>query len=329
MGLAAWGLACGETSTQPTIDSIVIQAAQGDGGSGPKVNSTLPTGAPQGTEQLKVMVFGSGFDETSTVEFLLNRKSTNDIKTNSTKFVNDNEVVADITIAAGAAVDLFDVEVTLAATGGGRKRGIGIELFEVTGTTQECQIGFNLTFVDTKYSTSPVQSDIIDMIGTYENGVDKVQVGTGSGPGFRFDTNGNQKLEGKNDKRLVTLNFPSHDVENELFTFAGQNVARGIDLRFDKSDGGLNLCALNGPPTVPMTLRFAVPDTKDGYILRYGGTTVTGVDCGVDEVTVTRTGTEPAEWVLASGPTACLLPTHGAIMAVVAMPFAFTITAQP
>jgi len=130
LGLTTWGLACGETSTQPTIDSIVIQAARGGGGSGPKVkvNSTDPTGAPQDT-RLDVTVFGSGFDMTSQVEFLLNRKSTNDIKTNSTKLVDENEVLADITIAADAVVDLFDVKVTAA---GGRKRGIGIELFEVS-----------------------------------------------------------------------------------------------------------------------------------------------------------------------------------------------------
>ena len=198
-------------------------------------------------------------------------------------------------------------------------------------TTQECQIGFDLTLDDSQ----PVRSDGGDQ---YQDAIDKVQVSTGSGPGFRFDTNGNQKLQGRNDTRLVTLVFPSLDVEGEPFTFAGQSVTRGIDLRFDiqpsaNSDEGLNLCALdinNGVGTVSAKIRFAVPGTKEGYRLRYGGITSTGKNCGrlgVEEIKVTRKG--ETTWELVSGPTACLLPDRGEIMAVIAMPIAFTITAQP
>lgn len=133
LGVAAWALACGEHSTQPTIDGISIRAAKGGNGGGKggngdvTVKDTDPPGAPQGT-RLVVKVTGSGFDETSELEMLLNEQTTDDITTNSTGFVSSREVQADITIAADAAVDLFDVEVT--AAGGGR-RGIGIELFEV------------------------------------------------------------------------------------------------------------------------------------------------------------------------------------------------------
>ena len=194
-------------------------------------------------------------------------------------------------------------------------------------TTQECQIGFDLTLDDTQ----PVRSDGGDQ---YQDAIDKVQVSTGSGPGFRFDTNGNQKLQGRNDTRLVTLDFTGTAGEG----LTDPNVPTGIDFRFDiqpsaNSDEGLNLCALdinNGVGTVSAKIRFAVPGTKEGYRLRYGGITSTGNDCGalgVEEIKVTRKG--ETTWELVSGPTACLLPDRGEIMAVIAMPIAFTITAQP
>ena len=327
LGLTTWGLACGETSTQPTIDSIVIQAAKStsEGSGDPEVMKVDPPDAPQDT-RLVLTVTGSGFDKTAKVEMLLNEESTDDITTNSTKFVNSKRLRADITIAANAAVKKFDVAVTVTAANR-RKRGIGIELFEVTDTTQECQIGFDLTLDDSK----PVRSDGGDQ---YQDAIDKVQVSTGSGPGFRFDTNGNQKLQGRNDTRLVTLDFTGTAGEG----LTDPNVPTGIDFRFDiqpsaNSDEGLNLCALdinNGVGTVSAKIRFAVPGTKEGYRLRYGGITSTGNDCGalgVEEIKVTRKG--ETTWELVSGPTACLLPDRGEIMAVIAMPIAFTITAQP
>ncbi len=50
------------------------------------------------------------------------------VKTNSTRFVNKTTLVASITIAADAAPDLYDVAVTTSRG----KRGIGIELFEIS-----------------------------------------------------------------------------------------------------------------------------------------------------------------------------------------------------
>jgi hypothetical protein len=49
------------------------------------------------------------------------------IQTNSTRFVNSSELVASITIAADATIELYDVLVTTSKG----KRGIGIELFSI------------------------------------------------------------------------------------------------------------------------------------------------------------------------------------------------------
>ena len=53
---------------------------------------------------------------------------TTKVRTNSMTFVSSRELIANVTIEADAALALYDVEVL--AKGG--KKGIGIEIFEVT-----------------------------------------------------------------------------------------------------------------------------------------------------------------------------------------------------
>ena len=85
--------ACGESPTQvPTVDSAV-QFAKGGGGRGPKVNAADPAQGPQGV-RLDVRVLGSGFDEGSNAQWLLGDAPTNQVTTNSTRFVSDSELVA-------------------------------------------------------------------------------------------------------------------------------------------------------------------------------------------------------------------------------------------
>ena len=354
LAVCIWALACGEPPTEPRIDGIAIVAAKGgngNGGNGGKddvtVRGTDPPGAPQDT-RLVVKVTGSGFDETSKVAMLLDEQATDDITTNSTTFVSSREVNADITIAPDAAVDLFDVEVTAF---GGRRRGIGIELFEVTAKSQECQLGFDLTFDD----SNPVRSD--DGSGMYTNGVDKVAVFTGSGDGFRFDTNGDQKVEWKTDIRRVTLDFTGtvdkdgNSLERLMETdAAGDPVPKGIDLRFKQGavhTDGLNLCALDhegisGPTSGTVAVGIAFIDSSDPDFkigegnnarLSYGdiGGPNVDVDCSiVDEVKVTRTAVDT--WELESTDDACLVlggPLERVFAGEVPMPFKFTIVAQP
>jgi len=104
----------------------------------PEVTGTDPTGAPQDTT-LDVEVFGSGFDNGSTVELTLSGVPTEKVHTNSTRYRNSRTLIANITIAADAQVDFYDVEVTTAS----RKKGIGSEMFEVfTGGGNQIMVEF-------------------------------------------------------------------------------------------------------------------------------------------------------------------------------------------
>lgn len=102
----------------------------GDESIDPEVEATDPDHAAQDTT-LDVRVLGTGFDSGSTVDFLLDGATTRDVKTNSTSFVSDAELRANITIDAEAVPDLYDVRVTTSKG----KKGVGIELFEIVGPT--------------------------------------------------------------------------------------------------------------------------------------------------------------------------------------------------
>jgi probable HAF family extracellular repeat protein len=96
---------------------------------GPTVTATTPSSGMRNTT-LSVTVTGSGFDTGSRAVWALHGDSTlatTRIKTNSTTFVSSKQLTANITVAADAPIQSFDV---LVVTSGGKK-GIGIELFAV------------------------------------------------------------------------------------------------------------------------------------------------------------------------------------------------------
>jgi hypothetical protein len=93
------------------------------------VNAADPSRGALGTT-LDVRVLGQNFTSGAKVTFLLNGSATAFIKTNSTRFVNATELVANITIDEAASLDLYDIQVLA-----GKKPGVGIELFEVVGAT--------------------------------------------------------------------------------------------------------------------------------------------------------------------------------------------------
>lgn len=124
------GLSCGEEELIGPGDRPIDTTGKPSAGN-PTVTATVPNTAPQDTT-LDVQVSGSGFDRGSRVDLGLNCEISctlsEKVKTNSTRFVNNTTLVANITIAADAQPDLYDVQVT--TTKG--KRGIGIELFEIS-----------------------------------------------------------------------------------------------------------------------------------------------------------------------------------------------------
>lgn len=168
-GIAALGvllLACSEEPSPTAVDRGRLTGAKGPG---PKVNATDPTGAERDTT-LTVRVLGSNFDDGSTARFLLNGVDTGKIVTNSTTFIDESELEADITIAADADTALYDVEVQ-AARG---KKGIGLELFAVRD--KNANDGPNATIL-VEMSLRDAVGDRItsDGLGSYLPGVDNVE----------------------------------------------------------------------------------------------------------------------------------------------------------
>jgi hypothetical protein len=90
------------------------------------VSSASPAASARDTT-IDVHVFGSGFDRSAQVAFLLSGMPDGRVRTNSTRYVSQGEVVANVTIAVDAVPDQYDVQVALA----GGKKGIGTELFAV------------------------------------------------------------------------------------------------------------------------------------------------------------------------------------------------------
>jgi probable HAF family extracellular repeat protein len=119
---------CAGEATSPGESALRPSAAAS--GAGPAVKSAVPDSAPRNT-RLTVRVLGSGFDPGSRAVWALNGDTafaTTKILTNTTTYVSSTELQADITIAADAPLDRYDLVVV--TTRG--KKGIGIELFTVT-----------------------------------------------------------------------------------------------------------------------------------------------------------------------------------------------------
>lgn len=114
--------ACMDATTLAPMDSAALAASSGD----PTVTSTDPTAAPQDTT-LDIKVNGSGFDRGSWVDLALSGELSPKVTTNSTRYVNSKQLIANVTIAADAATGTYDVIVTTSS----RKTGIGTEMFEV------------------------------------------------------------------------------------------------------------------------------------------------------------------------------------------------------
>ena len=180
--------ACSEGSVAPQLPDDQLLAKPGGGGGGPKVVSVDPPSAPQGTT-LVVTVTGSGYDGTSTVTMLLDRKPTIKVLTISTKVLSDKILEAVIKIESDADIDLYDVEVT---ANRGRKKGVGVESFGVVSAdevpvTAEVE---DIVTVDGLYATG-----WIDVTTAKTDGNTRVDVQCGQGEGFvqHFgeDVNGN------------------------------------------------------------------------------------------------------------------------------------------
>jgi len=122
---------CGRDEvTSPRVREIAPALAAGGGSDGPTVKSADPDSAPRNVT-LDVRVLGSGYDAGSRATWAVNGDTAfaaTKIRTNATRYVSSREIVANITIAADAVEQLYDVMVVTSRG----KKGIGIEVFAVS-----------------------------------------------------------------------------------------------------------------------------------------------------------------------------------------------------
>lgn len=115
---------------QPTATPTVSTPSFAKAPPTPSVSSTNPSYGHRGDVQLSVHVFGSGFEAGAKAKWSLGADSTS-VVTSSTTLVSSTELIAVITVANTAPIDLYDVAVTNLSG----KKGVGAELFAVTTAT--------------------------------------------------------------------------------------------------------------------------------------------------------------------------------------------------
>lgn len=121
----------GESGITGVPDESAAKGGGGGKGGTPQVASTSPPYAYQG-DALTVVISGSGFDVTSVASWERDGVPESRIAVRATRFVSSSRLEADVAVAADADLALYDVAVTNTTSAGGRKKGIGVELFEVT-----------------------------------------------------------------------------------------------------------------------------------------------------------------------------------------------------
>ena len=143
---------CADETSRLPIEPEPSLAKGGPNAGTPTVGSTNPSFGAQGQQHLSVRVLGSGFNPTAVA--MWQRDGVVDLKitVHSTTFISSSEIIADISIAADADTALYDVAVEV-DTQNGRKKGVGIELFEV-GLTVSLTGGYVATLQPVKAQES-------------------------------------------------------------------------------------------------------------------------------------------------------------------------------
>lgn len=210
-----------------------------------KVNSAEPNSGVQGETHI-VTIKGVGFSNANKVRFLVNKSNSDTGKVEVTLLgvVDDETLTTEVVIPDGATVADYDIEVQLSS---GRK-GKGTTLFSVqskdngggTGSTLTATFCLNMTTESPGLSSdgNMFPNTIYDYC---HNRKERVQVETGSHPGFRFDSN----TKSRPPLRWVYVDVPgdtvdvTDDYDVILSTFDTGDYQ--IDLRFNKGNGGLDL----------------------------------------------------------------------------------------
>jgi uncharacterized membrane protein len=163
-GTVVFALLLGCTDYPPTSPSDAHPVSEASGDTGPTVKSVVPSSSPRDTT-IDVLIRGSGFSQGSRVVWALNGDTTfqaTQVRTNSTTFLTARELIVNVTIEADATLALYDIEVL--ASGG--KKGIGIEIFEVTNNiTTLPSLGGSASFASALNETAIVVGSSTDERG--------------------------------------------------------------------------------------------------------------------------------------------------------------------
>ena len=124
------GTGCADPAAPPS-PVPTASAAKGAPAGDIVVTSADPSEAPQDTT-LDIKVSGSNFNRSSSVSLGLAGIASPKIRTNSTRYLNGSQLIANVTIAADADVASYDIMVLDPI----RKPGIGTEMFTVRATGQ-------------------------------------------------------------------------------------------------------------------------------------------------------------------------------------------------
>ena len=124
--LAGLIAACSNEPSSPAVaGSVAIRESRATT-TGITVTSTSPDSATRDTT-LDVTIAGSGFASDAVASWALNGVTdATQVRTNSTRYVNQSKLVANITISSTATIDSWDVIVTT-----GKKSGIGSDAFAI------------------------------------------------------------------------------------------------------------------------------------------------------------------------------------------------------
>ena len=128
ISVALWATACAPDPAAPGNEiAPSISAAKAAPTTDMSVSGATPDSATQDTT-LDVVVNGSGFVAGTAANWALaGVQDPGQVRTNSTRYVNSRQLVANITISASATIAKWDIVVTAA----GKKGGIGTESFAV------------------------------------------------------------------------------------------------------------------------------------------------------------------------------------------------------
>lgn len=147
--------ACNSDPSAPPVSGLAPTFARAT--SDVVVSSAVPDSASQDTT-LDVVVNGSGFVSGAVAKWALaGVTDSTQVRTNSTRYVNSRQLVANVTISGTATIGKWDVIVTA-----GTKGGIGSELFtiKIKGNIDTAP-RFNLVFDETVNVAAPGQPAVM------------------------------------------------------------------------------------------------------------------------------------------------------------------------